>query len=57
MLTLHSYPDLFGVADNNPFALKVFAFLRLKKRDPVKRITGSRCLPEGCVRISYRYPE
>ncbi|CAE6734859.1 glutathione S-transferase family protein [Paraburkholderia domus] len=29
MLTLYSYPDLFGVADNNPFGLKVFAFLRL----------------------------
>jgi len=29
MLTLCSYPDLFGVADNNPFGLKVFAFMRL----------------------------
>jgi glutathione S-transferase len=29
MLTLFSYPGLFGVADNNPFGLKVFAFLRL----------------------------
>jgi glutathione S-transferase len=29
MLTLFSYPDLFGVADNNPFGLKVFAFLKL----------------------------
>ena len=29
MLTLYSYPELFGVADNNPFGLKVFAFLRL----------------------------
>ncbi|MBT2794765.1 glutathione S-transferase family protein [Paraburkholderia strydomiana] len=29
MLTLYSYPDLFGVADNNPFGLKVFAFMRL----------------------------
>ncbi len=29
MLTLYSYPDLFGVADNNPFGLKVYAFLRL----------------------------
>jgi glutathione S-transferase len=29
MLTLFSYPKLFGVADNNPFGLKVFAFLRL----------------------------
>jgi glutathione S-transferase len=31
MLTLYSYPDLFGVADNNPFGLKVFAFMRLCK--------------------------
>jgi glutathione S-transferase len=29
MLTLHSYPELFGVADNNGYGLKVFAFLRL----------------------------
>jgi hypothetical protein len=29
MPTLHSYPELFGVADNNPFGLKVFAFLKL----------------------------
>jgi glutathione S-transferase len=31
MLTLFSYPDLFGVADNNPFGLKVFAFLKLSR--------------------------
>jgi glutathione S-transferase len=29
MLRLYSYPELFGVADNNPFGLKVFAFLKL----------------------------
>ena len=29
MLTLYSYPRLFGVADNNGYGLKVFAFLRL----------------------------
>jgi glutathione S-transferase len=29
MLTLFSYPELFGVADNNPYGLKVFAFLKL----------------------------
>lgn len=29
MLTLYSYPELFGVADNNPFGLKVYAFLKL----------------------------
>jgi hypothetical protein len=29
MLTLYSYPSLFGVADNNGYGLKVYAFLRL----------------------------
>jgi glutathione S-transferase len=29
MLTLYSYPELFGLPDNNPFGLKVFAFLKL----------------------------
>jgi len=29
MLTLYSYPALFGVADNNGYGLKVFAFLRI----------------------------
>jgi glutathione S-transferase len=29
MLTLYSYPELFGVADNNGYGLKVLAFLKL----------------------------
>ena len=29
MIILFSYPELFGVADNNPYGLKVFAFLKL----------------------------
>ncbi len=29
MITLYSYPELFGLEDNNPYGLKVFAFLRL----------------------------
>ena len=29
MLTLVSYPGLFGLADNNPYGLKVFAVLKL----------------------------
>jgi len=29
MLTLYSYPPLFGVADNNGYGLKVFAFLKI----------------------------
>ena len=31
MITLYSYPELFGVADNNGYGLKVFAFLKLAK--------------------------
>jgi glutathione S-transferase len=29
MITLYSYPSLFGVADNNGYGLKVLAFMRL----------------------------
>ena len=29
MITLYSYPELSGVADNNGYGLKVFAFLKL----------------------------
>lgn len=29
MITLYSYPELFGVADNNGYGLKVVAFLKL----------------------------
>ena len=29
MIILYSYPELFGVADNNGYGLKVFAFLKL----------------------------
>ena len=29
MLTLYSYPELFGVADNNGYGLKAYAFLKL----------------------------
>jgi len=31
VLTLYSYPELFGVADNNPYGLKIFAFLKLTR--------------------------
>jgi hypothetical protein len=31
VLTLYSYPELFGLPDNNPYGLKVFAFLKLAK--------------------------
>src|SRR6266705_2186205 len=29
MITLYSYPELFGVAANNGYGLKVFAFFKL----------------------------
>lgn len=29
MITLYSYPELFGVADNNGYGLKVYAYLKL----------------------------
>ena len=29
MITLFSYPELYGLEDNNPYGLKVFAFLKL----------------------------
>src|SRR5947199_9394749 len=29
MIVLYSYPQLFGVADNNGYGLKVFAFMRM----------------------------
>lgn len=29
MITLYSYPELFGLSDNNPYGLKVYAFLHL----------------------------
>lgn len=31
MITLYSYPALFGVADNNGYGLKVYAFLKLAR--------------------------
>ena len=31
MITLYSYPELFGVADNNGYGLKVYAFLKLTR--------------------------
>ena len=48
MLTLFSYPDLFGVADNNPYGLKVFAFLKLCGLDfRHVHIIGTKAAPRG----------
>ena len=42
MLSLYSYPNLFGVADNNPFGLKVYAFLKLCGRHFAMNIFSTR---------------
>lgn len=48
MRTLYSYPDLFGVADNNPFGLKVYAFLRLHDLEfEQQHILDTRTAPRG----------
>lgn len=48
MITLYSFPELFGVADNNPYGLKVFAFLKLSGL-PFRHehIFDSRAAPRG----------
>ena len=33
LITLYSYPELFGAADNNGYGLKIFAFLKLVQLD------------------------
>jgi len=48
MITLYSYPPLFGVADNNGYGLKVFAFLRLTKTPFVhEHIFDASAAPRG----------
>ena len=48
MITLFSYPELFGVADNNPFGLKVFAFLKLCDLDfRHEHIFDAKAAPRG----------
>lgn len=48
MIALFSYPELFGVADNNPFGLKVFAFLKLSGLEfEHDHIFDSRTAPRG----------
>jgi hypothetical protein len=43
-----SYPELFGVADNNPYGLKTFAFLR-RTKVPFRHehIFGAGAAPRG----------
>lgn len=48
MIILYSYPELFGLPDNNPFGLKVDTFLRLTKIDYThKHITNTQNAPRG----------
>ena len=50
MLTLYSYPELFGVADNNGYGLKVFAFLS----SPASRSsTSTSSTPRSAARASF----
>ena len=41
MLTLFSYPALYGLPDNNPYGLKVYAFLRLCVADALAKLPPS----------------
>ena len=48
MITLYSYPDLYGVEDNNPYGLKIFAFLTLCRLPFEHRhILDTRLAPRG----------
>ena len=48
MLTLFSYPELYGLADNNPYGLKVYAFLRLCRLEfRHEHILDARAAPRG----------
>src|SRR5438874_20063 len=48
MITLYSYPELFGVADNNPYGLKIFAFLKLANLEfRHEHIFDSKAAPRG----------
>jgi glutathione S-transferase len=48
MITLYSYPPLFGVADNNGYGLKVFAFMRLARQPFVhEHVFDASAAPRG----------
>ncbi|HEY3599314.1 MAG TPA: glutathione S-transferase C-terminal domain-containing protein [Paraburkholderia sp.] len=48
MITLYSYPELFGLEDNNPYGLKVFAFLKLSALPFEHRhVLDTRSAPRG----------
>jgi len=48
MIVLYSYPEMFGLPDNNPFGLKVDTFLRLAKIDyKLEHIVDTKAAPRG----------
>ncbi|CEK11725.1 glutathione S-transferase family protein [Legionella hackeliae] len=48
MLVLYSYPELFGVPDNNPYGLKVDTFLRLTQIPyKLKHVVDTKSAPRG----------
>ncbi|MFT4059004.1 MAG: glutathione S-transferase family protein [Legionella sp.] len=48
MITLYSYPQLFGLPDNNPFGLKVDTFLRFTQLQyRVEHILNTKDAPRG----------
>lgn len=48
MITLFSYPGLYGLEDNNPYGLKVFAFLKLcGLRFEHRHIVDTKSAPRG----------
>ena len=48
MITLYSYPPMFGLPDNNPFGLKVDTFLRLTQIEySLKHIINTKDAPRG----------
>lgn len=48
MIILYSYPELFGLPDNNPFGLKVDTFLRLAQIDyQHEHIMNTKNAPRG----------
>ena len=48
MITLFSYPGLYGLEDNNPYGLKVFALLKLcGLRFEHRHIVDTKSAPRG----------
>ena len=48
VIELYSYPELFGLADNNPFGLKVWAFLAHRRPVHHRHIFDASTAPRRC---------